>query len=166
MTFWLSIPIIGILLMLQTSVVSYIKLLYGTADLVLLVIIAWSLQKDVKSAWSWAVVGGAMVGFVSALPMGVPLIGYLVVVGIVMLFRRRVWQYPFFIMIVVTILGTLVFQIVAYFSLRFTGVSLALTKSFNLIILPSILMNLIFSIPIYFLINELANWLYPKEVEV
>ena len=124
MTVWLAIPVLGGLLMLQLAVISNIQLLHGSADLVLLAIIAWSLQRRVTSAWQWSVVGGLMVSFVSALPYGIPLIGYLLVTGIVMVSRRRVWQYPVLIMIIVTFVGTFIVQVIAFFSLRFSGVSL------------------------------------------
>jgi len=166
MTVWLAIPVLGGLLMLQLAVISNIQLLHGSADLVLLAIIAWSLQRRVTSAWQWSVVGGLMVSFVSALPYGIPLIGYLLVTGIVMVSRRRVWQYPVLIMIIVTFVGTFIVQVIAFFSLRFSGVSLPFTQSFNLIILPSMILNLLFALPIYAVIGELANWLYPEEMEV
>lgn len=166
MTFWLAIPVLGGLLMLQSAVISNINLLHGSADLILLAIIAWSLQRRVTSAWQWSVIGGLMVSFVSALPFGIPLVGYLMVTSVVMMFRRRVWQYPVLIMIIVTFVGTFIIQIVAYFALRFSGVLLPFTQSFNLIILPSMILNLIFALPVYAVIGELANWLYPEEIEV
>jgi hypothetical protein len=39
-------------------------------------------------------------------------------------------------------------------------------QALNIVTLPSILMNLLFAIPVYALVSELADWLYPEEIEV
>ena len=68
MTTLLAFPILGILLVLQSAIFSQIPLLQGTTDLVLLALVAWSLQRRVRTAWQWGIIGGLLVGFVSAVP--------------------------------------------------------------------------------------------------
>jgi hypothetical protein len=69
----ISIPIMVFLLMLQTGIISHIPLLNGTADIMLLVLVAWSLQEKVTNAWFWALVAGGLVCLVSATPYFAPL---------------------------------------------------------------------------------------------
>ena len=69
-------------------------------------------------------------------------------------------------MLVATFLGTLVTQGLALGALRLTGDPLPILQAFNLITLPSILLNLILAIPAYALLGDLAGWLYPEELEV
>jgi hypothetical protein len=45
------------------------------------------------------------------------------------------------------------------------GVSMSLTQVLNLILLPSLLLNLILAIPVYSIMHDLARWLYPEELE-
>jgi rod shape-determining protein MreD len=162
----IAIPIFSILLILQSAVISRIALLHGTADLLLLVVIAWALQKRVETAWHWSIIAGLMFSFVSALPIGVAMLGYLLVTGMTLLLRQRVWQVPILAMLVATFLGTLVTQGLALGALRLTGDPLPILQAFNLITLPSILLNLILAIPAYALLGDLAGWLYPEELEV
>jgi rod shape-determining protein MreD len=161
-----AIPVIGLATMLQTSIVGRINLLNGAADLVLLVLAAWGLQERVRGAWIWGAVSGLLVGFVSGIPWYVYLIGYLVVVGMARLLAHRVWQAPLLAMFTVTLIGTLVLQMLTYFERTIFEVSLTFNLSFVQIILPSILLNLLLAIPIYALIQDLANRLYPSEVIV
>jgi rod shape-determining protein MreD len=161
-----SLPVLGFVLMLQTVIVSTLPLLSGYADLVLLVLVAWSLQERARSAWIWAIVAGVMVGFVSAAPTGMPLVGYLAVTAIARLFRRRVWQTPVLSMFLVTFVGSLVTQGFVAGALIFQGVPLPVNDSINLVILPSTLLNLLLALPIYAIVNDLARWVYPEEVEV
>jgi len=162
----LAIPILGSLLILQTAVFSQLPLLRGTTDLVMVAIIAWSLQKSVKTAWQWGIIGGLLVSLSTALPFGLPIIGYLLVVGMTLLLRQRVWQVPILAMFVATFLGTLITQGLTVFVLRFTGTPLAWLESVNMITLPSMLLNLVVAIPAYALLGDLARWLYPEELVV
>ena len=162
----LALPILGVLLMLQMAIFSDLRLLQGAVDLVLVAVIAWALQKRVESAWRWGIIGGLLVTIASALPLGVALLGYTLAVGIAILLRQRVWQIPILAMFVSTILGTLVIQVISMIALRLAGSPLPMIESLELITLPSILLNLLVAIPIFAIFGDLANWLYPEEIEV
>lgn len=166
MTTLLAIPILFLVLMLQTIVVSSLPLLSGYADLVMLVLVAWALQARGVSPWIWSAIAGLMVGYVSAAPLGVPIAGYLVVTLIARLFRRRVWQTPVFSMFVVTFLGSLITQGLTMGALIFTGTSLPIFDSLNLVVMPGTLLNLLLALPVYAVITDLAQSVYPEEVEV
>lgn len=162
----LAFPILTALLILQTAIFSKVPLLQGTADLVLVAVIAWSLQKRVDTAWQWGIIGGLMVSFTSALPYLIPLISYLAAVGLAQVLRQRVWQVPILAMFVTTFLATTMMHALSLIGLRLTGASIPPLEAFNLITLPSLLLNLLVGIPIYALLGELANLLYPEELEV
>lgn len=166
MTVLIAIPILGGLMILQSSLISRIPLLSGTADLILLAIIAWALQKRVQTAWHWCIIGGLIFGLVSALPLVVPLIGYGLTTGLALYLRRRVWQTPILAMLVTTFFGTLITMGVSLFVLRLVGNPIPIQDALNLIILPSVLLNLVVGIPVYALIGDMANWLYPEELVV
>lgn len=162
----ISIPVLGVLAILQSSLVSRLPLLQGIPDLIMLALIAWSLQKRVQTAWQWSIIGGLVVGVYSAVPFGVYLVGYGLTTGVALVLRRRVWQVPILAMFLVTFLGTLITQSITLLALRLSGSTIPLWDALNLVTLPSILLNLLFAIPIYAVINELAGWLYPEEIEV
>lgn len=161
----LAIPLLGVLLILQSAIVSQVVLLRGTADIILLAVIAWALQKRVKTAWHWAVVGGVMVSFVSALPYGTSLIGYLIATALALIMRRRIWQIPLMSMLVTTFAATLFMHALVILTLRISGTQVPLLLSLNQVTLPSILLNLLLAIPMYALIGDMANWIYPEPIE-
>lgn len=166
MAIWISIPILSSLVVLQSVVVSRTKLLHGTADLVMLVIIAWALQKRVKSAWHWAVVGGLLVGMVSTLPIIVPVISSILIVAVALLLKQRVWQVEILAMFVTTFIGTLLVHSISIISLIITGTTLPFLEVVSSITVPSLLLNLLIAAPAYFLLRDLAKWLYPEQLEV
>lgn len=162
----LSFPVLAIVLILQSIVVSSFPLLNGYADLVLLVLVAWSLHERARSAWIWALVAGGMVGFVSALPDYVPLVGYFLVTALTRLTIRRVWQTPILALFLVTFAGSLVSQGLTLAVLLINDTPLPIFDSLNLVVLPATLLNLLLALPVYAVITDLANWTYPEEIDV
>ena len=158
-----AIPVLVLTVILQTAIVSRINLLAGSADLILLIVAAWGLQPNVKWAWVWAVLAGALVGYVSGLPFYVAPLSYLLVMGLARLMQRRVWQAPLLAMFAVTFAGTLVMQFFSFAVLWLAGHSLAPKEVFLQVMLPSSLLNLLLSIPIHALMRDSARWLYPAE---
>jgi rod shape-determining protein MreD len=163
---FISIPIMIILVVLQTGIINRIPLLYGTPDLILLVLVAWSLQEKVNNAWIWAVVGGVLVSFVSATPFFAPLIGYLLVIILGRLLQRRIWQTPILAMFVLTFIGTVLYQGILFAALVVNGVPLGWRESLNLVTLPSVLLNMALALPVHSIIVDLSHWLYPIQVDV
>lgn len=159
----LAFPILGLALLFQMAVMSRLNLLSGTADLVLLVLAAWSLQPRVDTAWQWSLLAGLMVGAASGLPWVIPVIGYLATTGLARLLLRRIWETPILAMFIVVFFGTMIFQILALTWASFAGGNYPLPDAFSLIILPSVLLNIVLAIPVYAVIRDLSDWMYPLE---
>jgi rod shape-determining protein MreD len=155
----------GLLAVLQSTIVSRMPLLNGTADLILLFIVAWALQDRVESAWQWCIIGGIFASLYSALPFGTFIVAYLIATAIARILKRRVWKAPWLAMLAATFIGTLVVQLVSIITRVVTGVDIPITSALNLILLPGLLLNLILAIPVYSIVHDLAGWLYPEELE-
>ena len=161
-----SIPILVVALILQSVVLSRLPLINGTADLILLVLVSWALQEKADDALFWALLAGIMVSFVSAMPGFAALIAYILIVFLVRQLRRRIWQAPILAMLVAVVVGTIVQHILYIISLFIAGNQLPFQQTISLVTLPSALLNLLFSLPVYILISDLARMLFPVEVEV
>jgi rod shape-determining protein MreD len=166
MTVLLAVPILAGLLILQSAILSQIPLLQGTTDLVLVAILAWAFQKRVRTAWQWAIIGGLMVGYVSEVPTGVILFGYLAAIALALYLKTRVWQAPILAMLLITFLGSAISQVTVLVYLRIIQIPLPFLDAVNLVILPGVLLNLLLALPFYVLFGDLANWLYPEELEM
>jgi len=157
----ISIPILVLAVILQSAVVSRVTLLSGAADLPLVVLAAWALQEQVDTAWHWALAAGGLAGFVSGMPIVVPLFAYLLVVLIAQVLQRRVWQAPLLAMFVVTFIGTLLLHLLSLGFLRLGGIPLQVPDVLGLITLPAVLLNLLIAIPVFAVMRDLAVWVYP-----
>ena len=156
----------GGLVILQSTIISAMPLLNGTADIILLTIVAWALQDRVESAWQWCLIGGIFASLYTALPFGVLIAAYVIATGIARLLKRRIWKVPFLAMLAAIFIGTLVVHLLSLIARLIAGTNIPLVPSFNLIILPSLLLNILLAIPIFSLVRDLAGWLYPEELEV
>ena len=162
----IALPVILLAVILQTAIVSRVYLLSGIADLPLVMLAAWALQEEVESAWHWAVAAGLLVGFVSALPMFTPMIGYFAVVVLAQVLQGRVWQAPLLAMFSVTFFGSVIASIFTFAVLRLSDVALPVGDVLGMLTLPSVLLNMLLAIPVYAVMRDLARWVYPTpEVE-
>lgn len=159
----IAFPLLGLAVILQTSVIGRINLISGYADLPLILLAAWALQERVKSSWHWMATICLMLGFVSALPWPVVVVGYCGVVFVAQILQKRIWQAPLLAMFSVVFVGTLFMHLLSFAVLRISGTPFLFSDVMGLITLPSLLLNMLFSIPIYTLIRDLAVWVYPEE---
>lgn len=166
MSLLISVLLLGGLAIIQSAVISGMPLLLGTSDLVLVVLVAWALQEEVKNAWHWSLVGGGMMTLLSGLPFGVYLATYLGATLIARYIRRRVWKLPFLGMLTATFFGTILVQLTSWLVRWANGVLLPIDTTLTQIMLPSLLLNLLVTVPIFYAIKDLAQRLYPKEIEV
>jgi len=165
--FLFSIPFLGLLVVIQSAVISQMRLLNGVADLMLLVLAALAVQDNVRNAWLWALVGGLIATLASALPFGVLLGSYLAVSGLALLLKRWFNKAPLLALLIVVFTGTLIVQGTSFLAVvLLQGGSLPLGQVINLITLPSLLLNLLLCLPLFLIVRDMAAWLYPRELEV
>ena len=166
MAFLLAIPILGLMVIIQSAILSQVQLLYGTVDLVLLVVVAWAVQERVKTAWHWGVIAGLLVSLATAVPPLAIITAYVLTTGVAIYMRRIFWQRPLLAMITATALATLITQAISVTALVLNGTPIPLIESFYMITIPSVLLNVLLAVPVYALIGDLANWLYPEVIEM
>lgn len=166
MAIFLALPILGLMVILQSAIFSQVHLLHGSVDLVLLVVVAWAVQERVKTAWHWGIIAGLLVSLVTSVPIWAIIPAYVITTGIAIYMRRIFWQRPLLAMIMATFFAILITHAITVFALGITGISIPLIEAFYMITIPSILLNLLLAIPVYALIGDLANWLYPETIEI
>jgi len=162
------IPIASFLIafILQTSIIVRINILHGAADIVLLTLIAWAIHDQSTANFRWGLLAGLMVGVASALPYWLGGIEYLLVILILSAIQVRVWQAPMLLLFSSVFIGTFIINGMDILYLFITGVPLIIDEVFNLVILPSLILNIILALPVFAIMGELAKQVYPPEVEV
>jgi biotin transporter BioY len=148
--------------LLQVTLVTRMSLLQGEADLMLLVMVAWLLQDGNKPDWRWGIPAGLMIGFISALPDWLFLGAYVAVAALCQLLYQRIWQVKLLTLFTATLLGTLSIHLITIGYLWLSAEPLNIMDAFNLITLPTMLLNLILVLPIFALVGELNKLISPN----
>jgi hypothetical protein len=156
----IAAPLLALAVIVQTAIISQFPLLGGMADLVLVVLAAWSLQENVTTAFHWAMLAAVMVSLVSRLPWFIYAFAYLITVLLAILLQRRIWQVPMLAMFSVTFLGTLVLNGMSIAYLSVSGQPPDLTESLGIVALPSVLLNMLLAIPVFGTMRDVAIWVF------
>ena len=158
-----GIPITAAAGLIQTSLFGKIRLLGGTSDLIMLCMIAWSINDRTKYSWILVVAGGLIMSYLSAMPMNGYLWMYFFIWGIIRFIKMRVWQMPLILMLFVTIIGTIVISVGTLALLFLQNASVNYMDALRQIIVPSLVMNILLAIPIYAFLNDVVNTVYLNE---
>jgi hypothetical protein len=158
----IAVPVFLLSAMLQVTAISRIPLIHGTADLSMLILIAWGIHSRSRFAWLWAIVGGIIMSIFSRVTWLAIIIPYAAVIVITRLLHGRFWDSPILAMLIMTISGSFLFEAAALIALLFMDIAFDFNIAFSEIILPSIFLNLLLAFPVYFLLKDLARWIYPQ----
>jgi len=159
----IAFPILGLAVILQSSIVSQVQLVGGFADLPLVLIAAWALQERVDTHWHWGALVCLFTFPISNLPIPVVIFGYFGVIILGRILQRRIWQAPLLAMFSVVFIGTLFFHLLSFVVLRSLGTPLDIREVVGIITLPSLLLNMLLSIPMYAFMRDISYWVYPAE---
>jgi len=150
---------------LQSALFTQINLLHGATDLMLLTVLAWYLHEDAPPWWGWAFLGGTMLGWLSALPWWFYAVAYSAVALLATYLRRRLWRTSLFTYLLLIVFTTPAILLLEYGYLRITGTPISLFDSLRLVVFPSLLLNLLFALPVYALVDEWVLIFFPREAE-
>lgn len=159
----LSIPILAIISILQSAVVSRLPLNQGVADLMLVLLVAIALQKRVTTAWQWSVIGGLLIDFSSGLPFGIFTFSYLAATALALVLKERIWRFAFLMQLLVVLVGTLLSQGISYLVLFVQGANVEFAGVLQAITMPSLILNFMLSLPIFILARDVLDLIYPQE---
>ncbi|MCK5795337.1 MAG: rod shape-determining protein MreD [Anaerolineales bacterium] len=159
----LSIPTLGLIAILQSAVVSRLPLNRGTADLMLVVLVAIALQKTVSTSWQWSIVGGLFMDFLSGLPFGIFTVSYLLATGLALIIRERIWRFSFLMQLLVVFFGTMFSHALSFLVLFLQGSEISLGTVLQVVTLPSIILNFMISLPIFILTQDVLEQVNPQE---
>ncbi len=161
----IALPLLSLILVIQLAIVSRIPLLGGYADLMLVALAAWSLQERVETSWHWAIFGGLLIGWTSAIPWFIPVAGYLLMVAVARLLVRRIWQAPLLAIFIIVFWGSITIHLFSVLTLQLMGSPLSIGDALSVVTLPSLLLNLFLAIPAFPIFRDLAVWVYDIEDE-
>jgi rod shape-determining protein MreD len=118
LTIYIAIPLMLLLVVLQAAVLPRFPVLGVAPQLLLLVVLAWTLLHGLAEGMLWALVAGLLLDLFSASPLGVTTLAMMAAMGVAALVQRSFPGSRLLLPIVLALLATAVFWTVSLFLLR------------------------------------------------
>ena len=77
--------------------------------------------------------------------------------AIIAFLKRRLWQMPMILMLFLTIFGTLLENFFSIGALYLQGAAFSIREILTVITIPSLIFNLLLAIPVFGIINDIAD---------
>lgn len=157
------VPVFFISVILQSTIISQFSILSGTADLILLIVIAWSMNTKDGGGIVWAIFAGVLVSLISSLSPIVPIAGYVLSAIATRAIASRTWQVPLIASFFSTIIATVILHSASIMVLWVNSDFVVdILQMVQIISIPSLFINLILIIPVNSVVRDIAHWVYPE----
>lgn len=166
MAYLLGLPLIALLAILQSTILTDLHFYNGRPDLVLLAVVGWALAGRSTEAMVWGLVGGLILDTLSATPQGISALALILIAYLVSLYERRIWEAHFLMPLGIVLIASLLYQFVGVGTVIILGRSIDIAYALGRVVLPSTFLNLLLAIPSAQAASSLAQRLYPPEVEI
>jgi rod shape-determining protein MreD len=163
MASYISVPILALAAALQATILQLIGLQGGGPNLVLLIVLSWSINSSLRQGVIWAFVGGTMLDLLSALPLGTSSIPLLILVFAVGGLGQQVYNIGILWLGGLTAGGTLLQQLTQMVLMIMLGYHVLFVQNITYIVIPTMIYNLILILPVYWFMRRIQRRVSPVE---
>ncbi|MBC8099750.1 MAG: rod shape-determining protein MreD [Armatimonadetes bacterium] len=159
MGIYLAFPILALAAALQATLIPQISIGGVGPDLVLLLVVAWSVNTELPQGISWALIGGIMLDLLSALPAGTSSIPLVLMVFVISGIGARFYQLGWLWLLALTLGGTLFQQAVMLLLMLLLGYRVNWITDIVAIAVPTLAYNLGLVLPVYWWVRRVQRGL-------
>lgn len=134
---------------MQTSLMPRFVIWGVHPDLMLIVVVSWTLTRGYREGLRWALIGGVVLDFLSSAPFGTFTASLLAVSPLVDTIQNSFFGMGVLLPAAATIASTFVYDIVTIVFLQLLGHDATWWSSIREVMLPSAVLNTLFMIPVY-----------------
>lgn len=138
---YVAVPLLVGAAIVQSTLVPHISFVGAKPNLVLLVVISWSLFTGAKEGIVWGFIGGFFLDLLSGSPFGLSTLAMLLVSYLTGLQARNIFRSNITLPLATIFFATIMYDVVFLILLRLTGRPVAWGDSLIWITLPATLLN-------------------------
>jgi rod shape-determining protein MreD len=158
MNIYATVLLLGAIVIIQATATPHLTIMGAKPELVLLMVISWSLLRGAKEGMIWALIGGMGLDLLSGMPFGTSTaalvaLSLLAGVGELSVFRTHIT-----LPLIAALIATLAYDLFFLLLLHTQGCSIAWADSLIKVVLPSILFNVLLAPFVY----RALYWLHRK----
>ena len=166
MDYVVGLPLLAFAAVLQATVLSLLRPFGGTVDVVLLLVLSWTLVGEWPGGPLWALIGGLCLDLLSGGPFGANALGLLLVAYAASLSEGRFWSSHVLLPLASVLVGSVLYHLVYLATLAMAGYTVSWAASLSQVTLPTVLLNTLFMLPLYQLLRWLHSVLHPATVRI
>jgi rod shape-determining protein MreD len=163
-SYLVGVPLLCLAAVAQSTILSGFHFYGGTVDLVLLMVLGWTLTGDVLGGLGWGFVGGLCLDLLSGGPLGAAPLGLTLMAYLAGLTEGRFWGSHLVLPLGMALLGTFGFHLVSLVTFALSGYAIDWGSSLARIVLPSALLNTVLMWPVFSAMRWVHTQLYPAAV--
>ncbi|MBI3760412.1 MAG: rod shape-determining protein MreD [Chloroflexi bacterium] len=163
MSLLVGIPLLLFEAIAQSAILAHLRLFGGTVNLILLTVLCWNLVAERSDALGWAFAGGVFSDLLSAGPMGASVVGLLAVGYVAGLTEGRLYRSNILLPLATALLGTIFFHLIYLAVLTVTGHPINWGDQLAYVTVPSVFLNVIAILPLYWLMRGLHERVRPAK---
>lgn len=161
-----GVPLLGVVAVLQSTVLPHLRLYDASIDLMLLVVLGWTQGGDWQNGVMWGFIGGLALDLLSGGPLGGQTLGLVLLAYLASLAEGRLWRSHVVLPLGTVLLCTPVYHLLNMLLLSATLHPVDWGLSLGRVILPATLLNTLCALPAYYLLHWLYEWVHPPAVSV
>jgi rod shape-determining protein MreD len=159
-----AILLLGTTAIIQTTAMPHLTILGVKPDLMLLMVISWSLLRGSKEGMIWALLGGIGLDLLSGAPFGTSTVALVILSLVAGLGELSVFRTHIALPLIATLIATLAYDLFFLLLLYAQGCSIVWTDSLAKVMLPSTLLNVLLSPFVYKALYWLHRRTGPEEM--
>ena len=162
MTIYLVVPLLAVVAILQSTIVSHFRIWGVFADLPVLVVICWGLLRGSREGLVWGFIAGLAVDLFSGAPFGAATFGLMAVGALSGLGKSTVFRSQLLWPLLAVLLATLVYDLLFMLVVWVSGYRVSWLDSLFRLVVPSAVLNAALT-PIIFVIMRWLNTRFGRE---
>jgi len=162
MTIYLVVPLLAVVAILQSTLVSHFRIWGVFADLPLLVVVSWGVLRGPREGLIWGFVAGLMLDIFSGAPFGAATFGLMAVGLLSGLGKSAVFQSRIVLPMLAVLLATVIYDIIFLIVVWISGYPVAWLDSLFRLVLPSAVLNTVLT-PVIIVIMAWLNARFGRE---
>ena len=163
-SYLVGLPLLCLAAVVQSTILSRYHFYSGTLDLVLLMVLGWTLTGDMLGGMGWGFIGGLCLDLLSGGPFGATPLGLTLMAYLASLTEGRFWGSHILLPLALALVGTLGYHLVSLVALSAAGYAVDWSISLSRVVLPSALLNTFMMLPVYYGTRWLHAQIYPAAV--
>ncbi len=140
---------LGLVALVQVSLLPALGISPATPDPMLVIVVAWGVLRDARSAIIWALIGGLWLDLLSSGPFGSYTLGLLVAAGIAGFGSGTIYRSHWLLALAMVALATVALDLVQVALLWLSRQPVSLPDMLTRLVLPEILTNMVLMLLVF-----------------